>query len=82
MVCVCLFSAKSLNARHLHESTAQSDFADDTPVNGQAAVNVMADRYTHLSSFALNGRDGNIRWHHVAGDFEKRHAKVLNNYSC
>jgi len=71
MVCVCLFSAKSLNTRHLHESTVQ-------PVNDQAAV--MDARYTHLSSFALSGNDGDIRWHHVAGDFEKRHAKVLNSY--
>ena len=84
MVCVCLFRAKSLNTRHVHESTGtvqQSDFAGDhVPVNGQAAV--MDDRYTHLSAFALSGNDGNIRWHHVAGDFEKAHGKVMNSYSC
>jgi len=75
-----VFSAKSLNTRHLHESTVRSEFNGDESVNSQA--NVVDDRYTHLSSFALNGRDGSVRWHHVAGDFEKSHAKVLNNSIC
>lgn len=73
-VCVCLFRAKSLNTRHLHEGTVLSDFADDASVNSQ--TDVVDDRYTHLSSFALSGRDGNVLWHHVAGDFEKTHTKV------
>ena len=43
-------------------------------MDSQAAV--VDERFTHLSAFALNGRDGHVRWHHVVGDFEKTHAKV------
>jgi len=69
-----VFRATSFNARHLDESSMQSDSADPVSMDSQAsAVN---ERYTHLSAFALSGRDGNIRWHHVMGDFEKSDAQV------
>ena len=68
---------KSSNTRHLHETGMQSHSADQASVDSQAAV--VDERFTHLSTFALSGSDGNVRWHHVAGDFEKSHAKVLNS---
>jgi len=69
-----LCRAKSLNTKHLHESSMQSRSVD-------SETTAIDDRYTHLSAFAVNGRDGSIRWHHVIGDFEKRHTKVTNIYS-
>jgi len=71
-----LFRAESPNTRQLHESSVQSDFTDDASMDSRD--NEMDDRLTHLSAFALNGRDGKVRWHHVAGDFEKSPAKVLH----
>jgi len=71
-----LFRAKSVDSRHFQESSMQPDSSDPVSVDSHATV--MDDQYTHLSAFAVNGRDGNIRWHHVVGDFEKSRAKVLN----
>jgi len=72
-----VFRAKPLNTRHHSEGAVHSDIAgDDTQADRGD------DKYTHLSSFALSGSDGGVRWHHVAGDFEKSHAKVLNSCTC
>jgi len=72
----CLFRAKSIDSRQLHESSMQPDSSDPVSVDSQATV--VDDQYTHLSAFAVNGRDGSIRWHHVVGDFEKSRTKVMN----
>ena len=32
----------------------------------------MDDVMTHFTSFALNARTGDIRWHHLPGDFEEK----------
>ena len=69
---------KSDNARHLHETGVQSNLADQS-TDGQPVI--ADDRFTHLSAFGLNGMNGKVQWHHVAGDFEKNHTKVLN-ISC
>jgi len=66
---------RSSNSKRLHETDLQADPADHVSVDSEAAV--MDNRFTHLSAFALNGRDGDVRWHHVVGDFEKSHKKVL-----
>jgi len=72
--CICLFRVKSANTRPLHKMDMQSHSADQSSMDSQSAV--VDDRFTHLSAFALSGMDGNVRWHHVAGDFEQTHAKV------
>jgi len=71
---------KSDNTGNLHETGEKSYLADQSSTDSEPAV--ADERFTHLSAFALSGRDGIVRWHHVAGDFEKTDTKVLTVSSC
>jgi len=69
-----LFRVKASETRRLDETNVQSD--SDDHVSADAENPVVDDRFTHLSAFALNGRDGAVRWHHLAGDFEQSRVEV------
>ena len=37
---------------------------------------------THFSSFALNAKDGAVRWHHLPGDFGEPASPVKVSENC
>ena len=46
-------------------------FSNETETETHQEHTTEEVKLTHFSTFALNGKDGSVRWHHLPGEFEE-----------